>query len=89
MHKLILASILVAAASPALAQNSGANPGTVIGNVYENPEAGWGYGIGHGFGLPDPRHYRYVPGYGYVPIGAAEGAPARHHARREKRVSAN
>jgi hypothetical protein len=53
MRKLLVAAVFVLDAAPvALAGVSGANPGTVIGNVYDNPA------VNHvGFGL--------VPGYGY------------------------
>jgi hypothetical protein len=53
---------------------SGFNPGTVVGNVYQNPEAGYGYGIGSGFGLPQT-----APFYGYY-----RRAPVH---RREKAAS--
>jgi hypothetical protein len=59
MKKLILLmAFMVAAAPAARAQFS---PGTVIGNVYQNPAAGYGYGIVDGFGLP------YAPPYGASP----------------------
>ena len=44
---------------------AGFNPGTVISNVYENPEAGYGYGMSSGFGLPRTPYYgpcRYASG---------------------------
>ena len=52
MKKLILAAAFMVAATPvAFAQF---NPGTVVGNVYQNPAAGYGYGYAYGFGLPYP-----------------------------------
>jgi hypothetical protein len=77
MNKYVIVAML---ALPALALapgvalaggGAGFNPGTVVGNVYENPEAGYGYGIGSGFGLPQKPYYdscRYASGTPcYVP----------------------
>ena len=70
MRKLVLGTallpvillVILTTAPAALAQF---NPGTVVGNVYQNPAAGYGYGIGYGFGLPQTTpyygYYRYAP----------------------------
>jgi hypothetical protein len=61
MRKLILAAALIlAATSAALAQF---NPGTVVGNVLQNPASGCGYGYGY-FG-PGCGYDFYAPGYRY------------------------
>jgi hypothetical protein len=63
MNKYVIVTMLtlpalVAAPAAALAGGaSGFNPGTVVGNVYQNPEAGYGYGIGSGFGPPQTPYY--------------------------------
>jgi hypothetical protein len=55
MRILFFAAILASGvASSAMAQDF--NPGTVIGNVYQNPASGCGYG--YGFDC-------YPPGYGH------------------------
>jgi hypothetical protein len=46
----------------------------VVVNVYENPAAGYGYGIGSGFGLPQDRTYRGASGY-------SDAAPVHSHHR--------
>jgi hypothetical protein len=49
---------LAAAPVAALAGGGGGfNPGTVIANVYENPAAGYGYGMSSGFALPPAPYY--------------------------------
>jgi hypothetical protein len=57
---------LTAAPTVALAAGgAGFNPGTVISNVYENPAAGYGYGMSSGFAPPPAPYYgpcRYGPG---------------------------
>ena len=56
MKTLTLAAmLLLAVASSAMAQNF--NPGTVVGNVYQNPASGCGYGFG--FDCYPPRHGHY------------------------------
>jgi hypothetical protein len=67
MQKLVLAAAFVmAAASASLAQDF--NPGTVIGNVYQNPNPPCSYGLGcH----PDYRPSYYWRAHHY-----------RHHRRR-------
>jgi hypothetical protein len=64
MKKLILAATLALTAMPtAFAGQTSANPGTVISNVYQNPAAGYGYGIRYGFGLPAPAYADRDGGY--------------------------
>ena len=75
MKRLLLAVMCGVAAGPALAgAGGGYNPGMVVVNVYQNPAAGYGYGIGSGFGLPQDRSYRGVSGY-----SAAAPIRGRHH----------
>ena len=70
MRTLVLAAaFVVAAVSAALAQ--GYNPGTVIGNVYQNPIAGCGFGYGFGCYPPD-----------YQPGNYWRAHHDRHHRRR-------
>ena len=56
MKKLVFAAgLLLATVQWSYAQDF--NPGTVVGNVYQNPLSGCGYGYGYGMGC-------YPPGYG-------------------------
>ncbi|HTV37954.1 MAG TPA: hypothetical protein VMF12_16095 [Xanthobacteraceae bacterium] len=56
MKALAFAAMLVLpVASSALAQDF--NPGTVIGNVYQNPASGCGYGYGFNCYPPNYSHY--------------------------------
>jgi hypothetical protein len=84
MNKYLVVAMLALPASavaPAVALaggGAGFNPGTVVGNVYQNPEAGYGYGMASGFGLPQTPYYdtcRYASGtrchpprHGYVKV---------------------
>jgi hypothetical protein len=83
MNKYVVTAMLAfpalaAASATALAGGaSGFNPGTVVGNVYQNPEAGYGYGIGSGFGLPQTP---YSASCRY-PSGAHCYAPRRAHVK--------
>ena len=73
VNKHILAAIFILlAATPAAAMGGGGgggkyNPGDTLSNVYLNPDAGPGFGIGSGFGLPQHRKYYvncpYRPGH--------------------------
>jgi hypothetical protein len=72
MKRLVLAAVCAFAAGPAVAAEGGYNPGMVVVNVYQNPAAGSGYGIGSGFGLPQDRIYRAPSGYG-------DATSHRHH----------
>jgi hypothetical protein len=80
MNKWVVVAMLALAAVPHAAWaggGAGFNPGTVVGNVYQNPEAGYGYGIGYGFGLPQAPYYvscRY-------PSGAPCYGPRRAHVK--------
>jgi hypothetical protein len=75
MKKLILVVACAFAVGPAMAgEGGGYNPGMVVVNVYQNPAAGYGYGIGSGFGLPQDRTYRGASGY-------SDAAPVRSHHR--------
>jgi hypothetical protein len=47
MRKLVLAAALTLAAWPAVAGESGFNPGTVVGNVYESPACAGVCGFGY------------------------------------------
>jgi hypothetical protein len=65
MKRLALAAMLAWAVAPsAMAQDF--NPGTVIGNVYQNPASGCGYGFGFDCyppaygGTPPPNRYGNV-----------------------------
>jgi hypothetical protein len=83
MKRLILVAACAVAAGPAWAAEGGYNPGMVIVNVYQNPAAGSGYGIGSGFGLPQGRSYRAGSGYGdTAPVHGhhRHRDSARHHA---------
>jgi hypothetical protein len=53
--KLALAAGLLVAATACSFAQAGFNPGTVVGNVYQNPLSGCGYGYGLGCNPPD--HY--------------------------------
>jgi hypothetical protein len=61
MNKYLVVAMLALPASavaPAVALaggGAGFNPGTVISNVYENPAAGYGYGMSSG--LPAAPYY--------------------------------
>lgn len=74
MKRLILVAACAFASVPALAAEGGYNPGMVVVNVYQNPAAGYGYGIGSGFGLPQDRAYRGISGY-------SDAAPVHAHHR--------
>jgi hypothetical protein len=70
MRKLLVAAAFVLSAAPvALAGVSGANPGTVVGNVYDNPAVNHG-----GFGL--------APGYGYDRAALGKRHKHGHQTRR-------
>jgi hypothetical protein len=47
MSRFIVATAIALAASPAVAAESGFNPGTVVGNVYESPACAGGCGFGY------------------------------------------
>lgn len=82
MRKNILAAIVVlsaVAATPAMAGGGGGfNPGDTLSNVYQNPAAGPGFGIGSGFGLPQHRQY-----YASCPNEPWHGCWVRLHYRPE------
>jgi hypothetical protein len=62
---LALPALAVTPAVALAAGGAGFNPGTVISNVYENPAAGYGYGMSSGFAPPPAPYYgpcRYGPG---------------------------
>jgi hypothetical protein len=69
MNKCLIVALLALPAwamAPTVALAAGGagfNPGTVISNVYENPAAGYGYGMSSGFALP-PAPYYSPCGYG-------------------------
>ena len=71
MKKRILTAIFAlsaVAATPVAAMaggGAGFNPGDTMSNVYQNPAAGPGFGIGSGFGLP--RHRQYYANCPYAP----------------------
>jgi hypothetical protein len=61
MRKLALAAVLVLAAPAAALAVSGFNPGTVVGNVYENAPPGCVFGFGYSgpgcsYDQPAPRY---------------------------------
>jgi hypothetical protein len=63
MRRLTLAAALVLIAAPAALAQTGFNPGTVVGNVYESPTCldvcGFGYSPPPSYGYSS-----YAPGYG-------------------------
>jgi hypothetical protein len=61
MTKAVLAAAFVLAAT-SISWAQGFNPGTVIGNVYQNPASGCGYGFGFDC---------YPPGYRDHPTARA------------------
>lgn len=80
MKTLALAAMLLSPiASLAMAQDF--NPGTVIGNVYQNPASGCGYGFGFDC---------YPPGYGhYEAVHSNRYAWLRRHARKDTTTAPN
>jgi hypothetical protein len=75
MKKVILVTALVlTATSGALAQE--VNPGTVVGNVLQNPASGCGYGFG--YSGPGCGYYGYPPGSAHY-VHRQTGGPAQRH----------
>ena len=70
MKPILAAAFILTASSAALAGAAGANPGMVVGNVYERLYATYGY------------HFSF--GYSPPPDGYVRAAPARHHTSRER-----
>ena len=85
MRRLVLgAALALAAASVSWAQ-SGFNPGTVVGNVLQDPASGCGCGYGHGCCPPQSyypdqstRAYPYDRRRRRVRHSAATGTSAAH-----------
>ncbi len=63
VERLVLAAAVTLSTGSACLAQGGFNPGTVVGNVYQNPVAGYGYGFG--YSGPGFDYYGYTPGYGY------------------------
>jgi hypothetical protein len=75
MRNLLLgAAVLTAMTSGALAQDF--NPGTVVGNVFQNPASGCGCGYGSGCCPPAATQYPNTAVY-------------RHHVHRKARKQAD
>jgi hypothetical protein len=84
MGKLVLAGLLVLAAT-AVSWAQGFNPGTVVGNVFQDPASGCGCGYGHGCCPPqsfaparDLRAYPYNRHKRLVRHSAAPATSAAH-----------
>ncbi|MFZ3357861.1 MAG: hypothetical protein WCA56_09000 [Xanthobacteraceae bacterium] len=60
---VVLAAALALAATPAAAQQTGFNPGTVVGNVYESPACanacGFGYSPPRYAAIAAPAHHHH------------------------------
>lgn len=65
MKSILTATFILTATSVALAQ-AGFNPGTVVGNVYENLYATYGYDFAFGYSPPPYGHFRAAPGHHYT-----------------------
>jgi hypothetical protein len=79
MKKVILvAALVLTATSGGSAQEF--NPGTVVGNVLQNPASGCGYGFG--YSGPGCGYYGYPPGSAHY-VHRRTGGPA------PRRVGAN
>jgi hypothetical protein len=77
MRKVVLAGVLVlAATSVSWAQDF--NPGTVVGNVFQDPRSGCGCGFGHGC----------CPPQSYYPDGYTRPYPYDRHRRHARRNAA-
>ena len=74
MGKLVLAGVLVLAAM-GFSRAQDFNPGTVVGNVFQNPASGCGCGVGHGC----------CPPQSYYPDNSARAYPYGRHRRLVRR----
>jgi hypothetical protein len=71
---ILVASFVLAATSGGMTQEF--NPGTVVGNVLQNPASGCGYGVG--YSGPGCGYNGYPPGNAhYVHRRTASPAPRR------------
>jgi hypothetical protein len=66
MKKSILAATFLAATTSASLAQAGFNPGTVVGNVYENLYATYGYDFAFGYSPPPGNRVRAASGRHYA-----------------------